>query len=138
MKRIFRNIFFICFLVVIISVVIYMIPRNNTCETFHKLNYGDSFAFTMLKLGMPTNISEGGNGTIFCKYELEDDSSVYVSFNNKLLYLNGAEQVKENKTLFKYVIKKDNLKTKILSSMENSFIGDFVLVIKNILVNILL
>ncbi len=138
MKKSLRNIIFLCLFIVFISIIIYLSPRNNNSETFLKLNYGDDFVFTMLRLGKPIDIVEGGNGTIFCKYQLEDDSIVYVTFNNKLLYLNGAELVEENKTLFKYVTKKENLKTRVLSFLENSFVGDFIFVIKNILLYIFL
>ncbi len=137
MKKFFRSMTFFVGVILLIIVIICFIPRNNTSETFLKLDYGDNFVFTMLRLGKPTSVSEGGNGTLFCKYEIEDGSSVYVSFNNKLLYLNGAEMVKENEEAQKYVIKKENRKTKLLSILENSIIGDFTYAIKNLLMYII-
>ncbi len=115
---------------IFIFAIIYFVPRNTTSATFTQLEYGDNFILTMLRLGKPVSFNEGGNGTVFCRYEVDDGAIVYISFSNRLFYLNGAEMVKDNQTIKTYVTKTDNVKTKILACVERSIIGDFIYIIK--------
>ena len=138
MKKIFFIAIALTFFLNFLFITLYNIPRNNTEENFHKLKYGDSFVITMLKLGKPTKINDGGNGTVHCSYKLNDESQIYISFNRKLLYLISGCKMENNTVITSYVKKTDNIKSKILWSFENSFLGYVGEVLKNIFIGFLI
>lgn len=101
-KLIFKSI--ICvFIITTISVITFLIPRNNTLDKFKTLEYGDSFIITMLKLGKPSIVSEGGIGLLNFGYKLEDDSIIYLTFGKKLTILKTCGRYKNSKIIEIYV-----------------------------------
>lgn len=104
-----KKIFLEAILFVLILVCIFLIPRHNTAEKFSKLKYGDSFVITMLKVGKPSHVSEGGIGLLHFGYELDDDSTVYLTFGKHLIWLETCIRFKDNKVINRYVTKIDKL-----------------------------
>ena len=138
MKKIFIRIIIFILLTNIIFICLYNIPRNNTLETFKKLKYGDGFIYTILILGKPSHISEGGNFTLYYHYDLENDIDVSIAFNRKILYLIGCRVIKNRDVIEDYIEKENNTKEKILTVVENSYIGTFLEIIKNIFIGFLI
>lgn len=98
-----KKIIFVIVIVLLISIIFLLIPRKNKVEEFKHLKYGDSFIITMLRLGLPDGVFEGGTGLLYFIYELEDESTVYITFGKKLNYLETCRRLTENKIVEIYV-----------------------------------
>lgn len=98
-----KKIIFVIAIVLLISIIFLLIPRENKIEEFKQLKYGDSFIITMLRLGLPDDVFEGGTGLMYFIYELEDNSTVYLTFGKRLTYLETCRRLTESKIVEIYV-----------------------------------
>lgn len=100
-----KKILSIVLIITITLTGIFLIPRNHTPDSFSKLNKGDNFILTMLRLGRPTDVTRGGIGLLHFEYQLEDESSVFLTFGYWLTGLETCVRYKDNEVLDRYVTK---------------------------------
>ena len=98
-----KKVIYVLIIILLISITFLLIPRENKVDEFKQLKYGDSFFITMLRLGLPDKVFEGGTGLPYFIYKLEDYSRVYITFGKRLTCLETCRRLTESETVEIYV-----------------------------------